>query len=127
MPAKFALKSTLFILGCLSLVLGIIGAVLPLLPTTPFLILSAYLFSKSSKKVHSWLTSLPYFGDAIINWETHRVIRPRAKVLSIIMLVCVIGSTIIFAKIHVGLKIMLAFIGVGCGFFIVTRKSRPEL
>ena len=120
-----AIKTLLFSLGCLSLVLGFIGALLPIVPTTPFIILAAYLFSKSSPRVHSWLTSLPYFGDAIIDWEKNKVIRPKAKIMSIFVIILVFGSSIFFAKIHYGLKIMLAVLGVGCSFFILTRKSRP--
>ena len=89
MPAKYAFRLILFILGWVSVLLGLIGALLPVIPTTPFIILAAYLFSKSSPRVHSWLTSLPYFGDAIIDWETNRVIRPRAKALSVFIIVVI--------------------------------------
>lgn len=126
MPAKLAFKGLLFTLGCISIVLGIIGAILPIVPTTPFLILAAYLFSKSSPKVHSLLTRLPYFGSAIIDWEKNRVIRPKAKLLAIIVIFSVIGSTLILTKIHYGLKVMLVFIAIGCSFFILTRKSASE-
>lgn len=125
MPAKLAYKTLLFTLGCISVILGIIGALLPIVPTTPFIILAAYLFSKSSPRVHSYLTSLPYFGDAIIDWETNRVIRPKAKAMSMFVIVMVFGSSIIFTSIHYGLKIMLVCIAIGCSTFILTRKSRP--
>lgn len=125
MPVKFAFKTVLFIFGWISLILGLIGAVLPLLPTTPFFILAAYLFSKSSPRVHSWLTSLPYFGDAIIDWERDRVIRPKAKYLSVIVIIIVFGLSLVLAKIPIALKFMLVVIGLSCITFIVTRKSRP--
>lgn len=125
MPTKVVYKTLLFSFGCLSVLLGLIGALLPIVPTTPFFILAAYLFSKSSPRVHSLLTSLPYFGDAIIDWENNRVIRPRAKFLAVVMIVIVFGSSIIFASIHKGLKVMLVCLAFGCSFFILTRKSRP--
>lgn len=125
MPSKLVCRTLLFILGWICVVLAFLGALLPILPTTPFLILAAYCFSKSSPKVHSWLTSLPYFGSAIIDWEKNKVIRPRAKILSVMVIVTIFSSTLILTKIHYGLKIMLAFIAIGCSFFIVTRKSRP--
>lgn len=125
MPVKFAYKTTLFLAGWLFVLLGVIGAVLPILPTTPFLLLAAYCFSKSSPRVHSWLTGLPYFGDAIIDWERNRVIRPRAKILATIMIVLIFTASLIFAKVHYGLKIMLVCIASACLTFIWTRKSHP--
>ena len=125
MSAKIAYKSIFFILGCVSLILGIIGAVLPLLPTTPFVILSAFCFSKSSKRVHSWLTSLPYFGDAIMDWEKNKVIRPKVKILAVTIILITFTLSITLAKLHIGLKVMLVTIGLSCIAFILTRKSRP--
>jgi uncharacterized membrane protein YbaN (DUF454 family) len=127
MPLKMIGKPVLFALGWISVLLGVIGAFLPVLPTTPFMILAAYLFNKSSPRVHSWLTSTPYFGDAIIDWERNKVIRPKAKRMATIMIVLLMGSTIIFAKIHWGLKVMLAVIGASVITFILTRRSHaPE-
>lgn len=126
MSANFALKPILYVLGWISVILGVIGAILPLIPTTPFLILAAFCFSKSSPRIHSWLTSIPHFGDAIIDWETNRVISPKAKAASVVMILCVFGSSITMTKIHIGLKVMLACIGAGCLFFILSRKSYPD-
>ncbi len=125
MAVKFAYKTLLFVLGWLCVLLGLIGALLPIVPTTPFLILAAYLFSKSSPKVHSWLTSLPYFGSAIIDWEQNKVIRPKAKVMSVFVIILIFGMSIGLTKIHANLKIMLVVIGLSCITFILTRKSRP--
>lgn len=125
MAVKFAYKTLLFVLGWLCVLLGLIGALLPIVPTTPFLILAAYLFSKSSPKVHSWLTSLPYFGSAIIDWEQNKVIRPKAKVMSVFVIILIFGMSIGLTKIHANLKIMLVVIGLSCIAFILTRKSRP--
>ena len=123
---KYVTRPILYTLAWLSFVLGVIGAFLPVLPTTPFIILSAYLFSKSSPRMHSWLTSLPYFGSAIIEWENHKVIRPKAKATAIIMLWILMGVSIIFAPVHYGLKIMLACIGISVSTFILTRKSHAQ-
>lgn len=125
MPVKFAYKTVLFVLGWVCVLLGFIGALLPVIPTTPFLILAAFLFSKSSPRVHSWLTSLPVFGDVIIDWEKNRVIRPKAKIASVATIVVVFSSTLIFTRLHYGLKIMLVLIAIGCVWFIATRKSTP--
>ena len=76
--------------------------------------------------MHSWLTSLPYFGSAIIEWERHKVIRPRAKITAIAVLWIVMSLSIIFTKLHYGLKIMLGVIGITVSIFILTRKSHAQ-
>lgn len=119
-------KPLLYVFAWLSFLLGVIGAFLPVLPTTPFMILAAYLFSKSSPRMHSWLTSLPYFGNAIIEWESNKVIRPKAKATAIIVLWLFMGVTMIFTSLHIGLKIMLAIIGILVSIFLATRKSHAE-
>lgn len=118
-------KPILYVLGWISLILGFIGAFLPILPTTPFVILAAYLFSKSSPRLHSWLTSNKYFGNAIMDWESHRVIRPKAKRMATLMIVLVMGSSIVLTNLHLGLKTMLACIAVSVLTFIWTRNSSP--
>lgn len=123
---KLFLKPFLIFIGITSFILGVIGAFLPVLPTTPFMILSALCFSKSSKKMHSWLTSLPYFGSAIIDWEKNKVIRPRAKLAALGTIWLSISLTIIFGKIHIGLKIMLGVIAISTSTFIWTRKSYAD-
>jgi len=123
---KTTTRYILSAIGLISFALGVIGAFLPILPTTPFMLLAAFCFSKSSKRLHSWLTSLPYFGSAIIEWENNKVIRPRAKILAISLIWLSIGSTIIWASVAVELKIFLGFVGISVSLFILTRKSYAE-
>lgn len=73
--------------GFISLILGIIGAFLPLLPTTPFLLLSGYLFSKGSKEFHDWLLQHKYFGPPIHDWKSKGIIRRKHKLIATLMLV----------------------------------------
>ena len=73
--------------------------------------------------MHSWLTSLPYFGSVIIDWERNKVIKPKAKAAAVGLIFTSIGITITFAKIHYGLKFMLAIIAISVTTFILTRKS----
>lgn len=125
MVENFALKWVLYLIAWLSFVLGVIGAFLPVLPTTPFFILSAYLFSKTSPKLYSWITGLPYFGSAIIEWERSGVIRPRAKALATIMIILTFSYSLFFTDLRVALKVMLVIIGSCSLTFILTRKSSP--
>ena len=73
--------------GWLSFVVGIIGLFVPLLPTTPFMIVSAYCFSKSSERCRRWLLSLPHIGIAVQNWEKSRAISRKAKTLATVLIV----------------------------------------
>ena len=69
-------------LGYTSLALGAAGAVLPLLPTTPFLLLSAFGFARSSPRVHAWLLNHRVFGQLIQDWNRDRAISRRAKIMA---------------------------------------------
>ncbi len=108
----------------MSFVLGVVGAFLPVLPTTPFLILSAFLFSKSSAKLHAWLLNLPTFGPMIQDWENNKVIRPKAKIAALIIIAILMGASILFAGLSAPLRLMLGAIWAFVSGFILTRKSR---
>jgi hypothetical protein len=68
-----------FLLGWLSVGLGMIGIVLPLLPTVPFLLLAAFSFARSSQRVHDWLVTHPRLGPPILDWRRGGAIGRRAK------------------------------------------------
>lgn len=78
-------------LAWISLVLGIIGAILPVMPTVPFIIVSAYAASRGSKRLRSWLTAHPKFSQPILDWEQHGTVTRRTKWVSTLMMT---GSTI---------------------------------
>lgn len=74
------------IIGILALVLGIVGIFLPLLPTTPFLLLAAACFARSSERMHGWLINHSLFGPFLRDWEAGRGIPARAKVIALLMM-----------------------------------------
>ena len=76
------IRSMWLAIGLLSLSLGILGVFLPLLPTTPFVLLSAFCFSKSSSRLHLWLLNHKLFGHLINDWEKHGVIRTKVKIVA---------------------------------------------
>jgi uncharacterized membrane protein YbaN (DUF454 family) len=117
-------KHFYFFLAWLSFALGIIGAFLPVLPTTPFLILSAFLFSKSSPRFHVWLLSLPVAGDGIRDWDQNKIIRPRAKILCAVMMTISVLAMWTFAQVHIMLKIIITLLLLSVGLFVFTRKSK---
>ncbi len=83
------------VLGCLALALGLIGVVLPVLPTTPFVLLAAFLFSKGSPRLRHWLTSHRLFGPLIADWEASGAIPRRAKRLACAIMALVFGASVL--------------------------------
>lgn len=115
-------------LGWLCLALGFIGIFLPVLPTTPFALLAAYFFSKSSEKLHGWLLNQKHLGPLIKNWERYGVIRRKAKVLATVTMVVLFSYTTLFVPVRYEIKILVNLIGVAVLTFIWTRPSEvPEV
>jgi uncharacterized membrane protein YbaN (DUF454 family) len=112
-----------FIIAWISFVLGIIGAFIPVLPTTPFLILSAFLFSKSSPRFHRWILELPIAGQGIRDWQHNRVIRTRAKVLCTLMIILSVTVLVINQKIPLLVKVPVITLLISVWSFVITRKS----
>ena len=83
-------------LGGLCVVLGAIGVIVPLLPTTIFMIIAAYAFARSSTRLHHWLITHRVFGPLINNWNEHGVISVRAKWMSSLSMLIVIGLSVYF-------------------------------
>lgn len=83
------------ILGLISLGLAVIGIVLPLLPTVPFLLLAAFFFARSSERMHHWLLTHQTFGPFINDWNQSGAIRPKAKRLATLSVVVVLGVSIV--------------------------------
>ena len=84
------MKIILMILNIICTILGIIGSILPVMPGIPFFIMAAYLFSKSSQKLHQKLLSIPYIGSALKEWDEFGVMKMETK-LSLILF-CIISS-----------------------------------
>ena len=110
-------------LGGLSLLVGIIGIFLPILPTTPLVILAAYFFSKGSQKIHRWLVQNPYFGEMITKWERYKVIPLKAKIWATLIIVPLFAYTLTFVDVPITVKIIVALTGVYALYFIWSKKS----
>ncbi|QIR16196.1 YbaN family protein [Shewanella aestuarii] len=78
-------RGVYLIIGLTSLLLGIIGIVVPLLPTVPFILLAAYCFARSSDRLHHWLMTHPWFAKALTDWQTKRALNKTLKRRAMIM------------------------------------------
>ena len=110
--------------GWLFFALGLVGAVLPLMPTVVFMLLAAFCFARGSDRVHDWLLAHPRFGPPIRDWHMHRAIGRDAKRYAMVA----IGlSFVLSLMLNVGWTVLVAqavALG-GVSVFILTRPDRP--
>ncbi|TNF23314.1 MAG: DUF454 domain-containing protein [Rhodobacteraceae bacterium] len=110
------------VLGAVSLVLGLIGVVLPVLPTTPFILLAAFAFSRGSPRLHAWLEGHARFGPVITDWRANGAIAPRHKILAVGMMAATLAASILFAVATVVLVIQTLCMA-GAALFVLTRPN----
>ena len=117
------MRYLLIALSCFFLALGILGVLLPGLPTTPFVLLSAYLYAKSSARFYNWLMNQKHMGPPLRNWKETGSIPLKVKVFAILVLTATLGPTIIFLVPILAIKVGLAIIGILVAIFIATRPN----
>ena len=110
--------------GMLFLGLGLLGVLLPVLPTTPFLLLAAACFARSSPRLHGWLLGHPLFGPPIRNWEENGAISAKAKRLAVGSMAAVLLVSLILGLSWKILLLQGALIAVGAAF-VLTRPDGP--
>ena len=108
-------------LGCLFVGLGAIGAVVPGMPTTVFLVLAAACFIRSSQRLYDWLISNKTFGPYLKDYREGKGIPLRAKVLALSMIVIFVSFAVFYAIEVTQIKILVGFIGL-IGFLFVFFK-----
>ncbi len=114
--------------GFLFVGLAALGVFLPLLPTTPFLLVAAACFARSSPRFYRALLGNRIFGPLIRDWREHRAVPLRAKVMAITAITLVLGSSIVFAISHPALRVGLAVFGAGLCIWLwrlPTRDADP--
>jgi len=116
-------KYVLIAVGSVSVVLGMLGIFLPLLPTTPFLLLAAACYVRSSERFYHWLISHKWFGHHIRQYREGHGIPRRAKIAAIGLLWLSIGSSAIFFAPLVSIKILLLLIATGVTAHLLRIKT----
>jgi len=118
-------RYSLIAIGWLCIVLASIGAVLPLLPTTPFLILALACFSKSSPRFHRMLLNHKWFGPPLSQWEQSHTIKRQIK--HRVMLLIIVSFTISITILSGRLSLQLMLVGIGLILlWFVSRLKESE-
>lgn len=117
------MKILLSVLGTLSLLLGILGIFLPILPTTPFLLLAAALYFRSSPRLYEWLLGHPHLGAYIRNFREHNAIPLRVKIVS----VSLVWITLLYCAVFVAqawwFRLFFVALAVGISIHILHYKT----
>jgi hypothetical protein len=100
--------------------LAVLGAMLPVLPSTPFVLLASYFFVRSSPRLHSWLLRSRLFGGMLRDWQKHRAVRPRVVGISLAMLTLAVGSSAAFGRLPGYLMATLVLLALA-GAIVVLR------
>ncbi len=119
-------KLSLLILGHTCLLLGILGAFLPVLPTTPFLLLAAFLYSQSSPRLHNWLLNHKYLGPTLRDWHERGVIGMKSKIVATVMLLLVMFFRFPTLNLNIGIIFFATSVLLGVLVFIWSRPSSVE-
>ena len=117
-----ATKLLLLILGFMSLALGALGVVVPILPTTPLLLLAAACFLRSSRRLYLWLLNNKFLGSYVRDYLVHRAVRKSVKVITLVLLWCTLAfSAWLVNGAH--LRLVLAIVGVAVSLHVLRLKT----
>ncbi|MDP6141850.1 MAG: YbaN family protein [Dehalococcoidales bacterium] len=120
-------KRSLFVtLGTLFLVAGIIGIFVPILPTTPFLLLTAFFYERGSEKFHNWLLNNKILGAYIGSYSGDKGIPLKVKLFTIVLLWTVISFTVIFVVDELVFNIILVLVAIGVSIHVALIKDHKK-
>ena len=121
-----AVRLAFVIGGHVCIVLALFGIILPVMPATVFLILAAACYARGSKKLHAWLLRNKWFGPPIRDWQQHRAMTLKSKVVALVSLYVGIGVSVVFFVKAPGLRIALGGIVLGVTAIVLLIKTRKE-
>ena len=118
---SLAVRLLFVALGTLFVLLGIAGALLPVLPTTPFMLLAAGCYARASTRFYNWLLNNAAFGPTILEWRRHRSIPWRVKLSAIALMAATLSISIVFFVPWPELQVALALFGLLLLTFVLMR------
>ncbi len=116
-------RGFLVIAGTLLLAVGVVGIVVPLLPTTPFLLLAAACYLRGSERLHDWLLGSRWLGDYIRNYREGNGIPARTKFAALFLLWATIGASAILVVDSRWIRLVLFIIALGVTYHILSMKT----
>jgi uncharacterized protein len=120
----FLFRAAWLVSGLVAMALGVVGIVLPLLPTTPFLLLAAFCFARSSPALHDWIIQHPRLGPPIRDWRNHGAISGRAKAAAVAMMaLALVGGML--ADFGPRVLAVQGVVLVAVAAFLLTRPAPP--
>ena len=119
-------RAALVAAGSGFVVIGLAGIVLPVLPTTPFLLLAAACYARASRRFYNALLNSRLFGPAILEWQQHRSMVWRTKLTAIVLLSLTLATSIVFFVEDTWLRVALALVGLVLGVWLYRIPSRDE-
>lgn len=120
------IRSLLWLAGSVALVLGLIGVVVPGLPTTPFVLLAAACYAKASPRLHAWLLNHRLTGPLLRDWQAHRSLTRRTKTIAVVSMLAMVSFSIwSFRHLWIAQVVLLVLGAIGAWVVlrIPTRKS----
>jgi uncharacterized membrane protein YbaN (DUF454 family) len=119
-------KGIYFIIGCISLAAGIIGVFLPVIPTTPFVLLSGWCFFRSSERLYQWVISNETFGPTIENYHSGKGIAVKTKIRGVVMMWLTITVSVYFYITNIYLIALLYLMSIGVTIYIYRLPTIKE-
>jgi len=116
----------LIIAGTFFVGLGIVGIFVPVLPTTPFLLLAAACYARSSQRFYSWLLNNKWFGNYIRNYLQRKGVPLKVKVLTVTLLWITIGASVAFAVQTLVVRLILVLIAIGVSIHILSIRTLKQ-
>jgi uncharacterized membrane protein YbaN (DUF454 family) len=112
------------VVGLAALAAAMVGVLLPLIPTTPFVLVAAFAFMRSSRRLHDWLISHRIFGKLIVDWRRYGAIGHLAKIVSIGSMVAVFALSVALQAPGWVLLLQAPILAI-CGWFVLSRPLPP--
>lgn len=122
-PARFRLA--FLALGCVCVGLGTLGMFLPLLPTTPFLLVALWAFSRSSRRFHHWLFTHPRFGPRLQDWERHGTVPVKVKATALSAMAVSFALLAFVARVKWPVLVLAGGVMLVGAAYILSRPSHP--
>jgi len=119
------MRPLLFILGWLLFALGFVGVFVPVLPTTPLMLLALWCFARSSDRFHDWLYTHQVFGPPLQQYREYRVIPVVAKCAALVFMTASLVYLLVFLKIAIWVKVLITGSMTLAAWFILSKPSLP--